>query len=108
MFSTTIRSFSFVPSFGSLFVSLMMSINNKKNDVMKKACVIISSMIGGAVVGSVIALLSAPKSGRELREDLHDAVMGKLNLLQDQVKEYGCNCNYGDSYDDVRDHEKGE
>ncbi|MFR9650929.1 MAG: YtxH domain-containing protein [Rikenellaceae bacterium] len=59
---------------------------------MKKACVILSSIIGGALVGSVVALLTAPKSGKELREDLQEAMMSKLNMLQDQVKSYGCNC----------------
>ncbi len=59
---------------------------------MKKACVIISSMVGGAVVGSIVALLAAPKSGRELRSDIYEVMMDKMNILHDQVKKYGCNC----------------
>ena len=56
----------------------------------------------GAAVGAVVALLFAPKSGRELREDIADATRKGV----DRARETGTHLGEraGEYYDAARDH----
>lgn len=47
----------------------------------------IGYFISGAVVGSVVALLFAPKAGREMREDVRDWIDEKRRAGREAVKE---------------------
>ena len=52
------------------------------NDGMAKGLIV--GFIAGSIVGAALALLYAPKSGRELRRDIKD----KTNELVDKGEEY--------------------
>ena len=55
---------------------------DENNDGMAKGLII--GFIAGSVVGVVLALLYAPKSGKEFRRDIND----KTNELVDKGEEY--------------------
>ncbi len=60
---------------------------------MKKTCIILGSILGGAMVGSAVTMLCCPKSGAEFRRDAHKMMVDKFNKLQEQIKGMGCNCD---------------
>lgn len=47
---------------------------------------IVGAALGGVVVGAAVALLFAPKTGREMRGDLSDYVGKKREQLMDATK----------------------
>ncbi len=57
---------------------------------MKKACTILCSTLGGAIIGSAIAILFAPKSGEQMRKDVKGMIVDQIGRLQEQIK--SCKC----------------
>ncbi len=60
---------------------------------MKKTCIILGSILGGAIVGSAITMLCCPKSGAEFRRDAHKMMVDKLNKMHEHIKGIGCDCD---------------
>ena len=50
----------------------------------------------GATVGAVVALLFAPKSGRELREDIADATRKGVDRARETGSQLGTRAHEGD------------
>lgn len=58
---------------------------------MKQSTLCILSLLGGAVIGSVVALAFAPKSGKEMRGMVRD-------FVNDNISKWGsCSCNTEDA-----------
>jgi gas vesicle protein len=47
---------------------------------------VVGAFLGGAIVGGVIALLFAPKSGAETREAIRDFAQEELDMLRDRTE----------------------
>lgn len=78
---------------------------------MKNTGIVIASLIGGALVGSALAILFAPQSGSETRKQLKDLIdeeidkvkeaaeevkkqiMGTAEQLEEQIEQAACKCH---------------
>lgn len=49
---------------------------------MKKSNAVAGAFLGGAIVGGIIALLFAPKSGAETREMIRDFVDDEIDMIK--------------------------
>ena len=58
-----------------------------KFDAMKNTGLCIISMLGGAIVGSVLTMFLTPQSGPELRRKIKDLVNDELDRVQDKIGE---------------------
>ncbi len=52
---------------------------------MKKTVVILSSVVGGAVLGSALTMFLAPKTGAEMRKTAHSKIMDQLTAIQEKI-----------------------
>jgi gas vesicle protein len=48
---------------------------------------VLVSFVAGAAIGAVFALLYAPKSGREMRDDIHDLTEDAVDKIKEYAKE---------------------
>lgn len=66
---------------------------------MKKTLVILSSAVGGAVLGSALTMFMTPKSGPEMRNKAHSKIMEQLSSIQETINSCtemisgGCKCD---------------
>ncbi len=58
-----------------------------KFDAMKNTGLCIISMLGGAIVGSVLTMFLTPQSGPELRESLRDFVEKEVDKIRCRCEE---------------------
>ena len=54
---------------------------------MKNTGTCISSLIGGMLIGSVVALLFTPKTGREMRSQIKTAVKDRADKMKNRAEE---------------------
>jgi gas vesicle protein len=47
---------------------------------------VMGAFLGGAIVGGVLALLFAPKSGAETREAIRDFALDEMDMLRDRTE----------------------
>jgi gas vesicle protein len=47
---------------------------------------VVGAFLGGAILGGVIALLFAPKSGAETREAIRDFALDEMDMLRDRTE----------------------
>ncbi|MDR0907209.1 MAG: YtxH domain-containing protein [Rikenellaceae bacterium] len=47
---------------------------------------VVGAFLGGAILGGVVALLFAPKSGAETREAIRDFALDEMDMLQDRAE----------------------
>lgn len=61
---------------------------------MKQTTLCILSLLGGAVIGSAVALAFAPKSGKEMRGMVRDFLNAELDKWSPDNKEvaHSCGC----------------
>lgn len=71
---------------------------------MKKAGIILTSIVGGAVIGSTITMLMAPKSGEQMRSELQKGLAEKLDMLHEHIKK--CKCMMAGDCDTSKEGEK--
>mgnify|MGYP001534243490 CR=1 FL=1 len=71
-----------------------------KFDAMKNTGLCIISMLGGAIVGSVLTMFLTPQSGPELRRKIKeslgdeiDRMKEKLNEVEEQIEQARCKCD---------------
>ncbi len=66
---------------------------------MKKTVVILSSLVGGAVLGSALTMFMTPKSGADMRKRAHSKIMEQLSAIQETIESCskmigsGCSCS---------------
>lgn len=66
---------------------------------MKKTVVILSSLVGGAVLGSALTMFMTPKSGADMRKKAHSKIMDQLSTIQEAIDSCGkmisggCKCD---------------
>lgn len=60
---------------------------------MRKACMILTSVVGGAILGSAITMFMTPKSGEEMRKDAQNLFNEQLNHIHEHIKK--CKCMMG-------------
>ncbi|MFI3259255.1 MAG: YtxH domain-containing protein [Rikenellaceae bacterium] len=57
---------------------------------MKKTGVILTSIIGGAIVGSAVTMCLCPKSGSEFRRDAHKKIIAHIEALKARMQSCCC------------------
>lgn len=67
---------------------------------MKNSGIILTSLIGGMILGAAVTMLLTPQSGPALRKQIKDLVnnevdkvRGKVNDVREKVEEAACNCD---------------
>lgn len=67
---------------------------------MKHTGICITSLLGGMLIGSALAMLFAPQSGAELRRQIKDFLDNeadkaedKLRKIQERIEKAACKCN---------------
>ena len=67
---------------------------------MKNTGIIITSLLGGLIVGSALTMLFTPQSGMETRKQIKDFLTDEIDRMKDKVQK-------AVSYTHLRAHETG-
>ncbi len=62
---------------------------------MKKST-IICTLVGGAIVGTAVAMFIKSKRGGELRQSMHKKIHEKLQSIQENLESCSCMLNGGE------------
>ena len=67
---------------------------------MKNTGIVITSLVGGMIIGSALTMLFTPQSGPELRRKIKeslgdeiDRMKEKLNEVEEQIEQARCKCD---------------
>lgn len=68
---------------------------------MKNTGIIITSLLGGLIVGSALTMLFAPQSGMETRKQIKDFLSDEIDKMKEkvekvheQIEEARCKCEH--------------
>lgn len=60
---------------------------------MKKTGTVLLSLLGGAIVGSAVAMLLTPHSGPEMRRRIKSFVDDEMEKVKDEFERLRCKCD---------------
>lgn len=61
--------------------------------IMKHTGIVVASLLGGALIGSAIAVLFTPHSGPELRRRIRDFVDDEMDKVKEEFERMRCKCD---------------
>ena len=61
--------------------------------IMKHTGIVVASLLGGALIGSAIAILFTPHSGPEMRRRIKDFVDDEMDKVKDEFERLRCKCD---------------
>ncbi len=73
---------------------------------MKNSSLILTSLIGGAIIGSAVTCLLKSAKGMELRHEAHSKIISELKHLHAHLSNGMCNCSETGECSCVMDKEK--
>ena len=60
---------------------------------MKNTGIVVASLLGGALIGSAIAILFTPHSGPEMRRRIKDFVDDEMDKVKEEFERLRCKCD---------------
>lgn len=60
---------------------------------MKNTGIVVASLLGGALIGSAIAILFTPHSGPEMRRRIKDFVDDEMEKMKSEFERLRCKCD---------------
>lgn len=59
---------------------------------MKQTTLCLTSLLGGMIIGSALAMLLTPQSGPELRSNIRERLEGELEKMRQKIDDVRCKC----------------
>lgn len=60
---------------------------------MKNTGIVITSLVGGLIVGSALTMLFTPHSGPEMRRHIKNFLDDEMDKMKDELEKLRCKCD---------------